>query len=122
MASAVDSRLAYARLSAVATASRLPTATRGSNNSYTTSWDTTRIPAPLVVKRYAGRTPIQELAAEILGLSKMNWNTFDLYTKLPATLQSSGEIAKIGSLLQRFGGSCPAEWCKSVALYAAPGG
>ena len=42
MASAVDSRLAYARLSAVATASRLPTATRGSNNSYTTSWDTTQ--------------------------------------------------------------------------------
>ena len=41
MASAVDSRLAYARLSAVATASRLPTANRGSNNSYTTSWDTT---------------------------------------------------------------------------------
>ena len=42
MASAVDSRLAYARLSAVATASRLPTANRGSNNSYTTSWDTTK--------------------------------------------------------------------------------
>ena len=41
MASAVDSRLAYARPSAVATASRLPTATRDSNNSYTTSWDTT---------------------------------------------------------------------------------
>ena len=41
MASAVDSRLAYARLSAVATASHLPTANRGSNNSYTTSWDTT---------------------------------------------------------------------------------
>ena len=41
MAFAVDSRLAYARLSAVATASRLPTANRGSNNSYTTSWDTT---------------------------------------------------------------------------------
>ena len=46
MASAVDSRLAYARLSAVATASRLPTATRGSNNSYTTSWDTTRVSRP----------------------------------------------------------------------------
>ena len=43
MASAVDSRLAYARLSAVATASRLPTANRGSNNSYTTSWDTTHV-------------------------------------------------------------------------------
>ncbi|MFZ0848912.1 MAG: hypothetical protein WAO08_06885 [Hyphomicrobiaceae bacterium] len=33
----------------------------------------------------------------------MNWNTFDLYTKLPATLHSSNEIARIGSLLQRFG-------------------
>ena len=62
-----------------------------------------RIPAPLFVRRHAGRTPLRELAREILGLSKMNWNTFDLYTKLPATLQSSGEIAKIGSLLQRFG-------------------
>ena len=47
MASAVDSRLAYARLSAVATASRLPTANRGSNNSYTTSWDTTGLAARL---------------------------------------------------------------------------
>ena len=53
MASAVDSRLAYARLSAVATASRLPTANRGSNNSYTTSWDTTQqiflMPTPLLI-------------------------------------------------------------------------
>jgi len=62
-----------------------------------------RIPAPLIVRRHVGRTDLQKLAGEILGLSKMNWNTFDLYTKLPATLQSSGEIAKIGSLLQRFG-------------------
>ena len=62
-----------------------------------------RIPAPLVVRRHAGRTPLPDIAREIVGLSKMNWNTFDLYTKLPATLQSSGEIARIGSLLQRFG-------------------
>ena len=48
MASVVDSRLAYARLSAVATASRLPTANRGSNNSYTTSWDTTGIPQSIL--------------------------------------------------------------------------
>lgn len=62
-----------------------------------------RIPAPLTLRRHAGTTPLDQLAAEIIGLSKMNWNTFDLYTKLPATLQSSGEIARIGSLLQRFG-------------------
>ena len=64
-----------------------------------------RIPAPLVLSRHAGRTDLNEIANEILGLSKMNWNTFDLYTKLPATLQSSNEIARIGSLLQRFGAS-----------------
>ena len=64
-----------------------------------------RIPAPLTLRRHTGSTPLDQLCAEILGLSKMNWNTFDLYTKLPATLQSSGEIARIGSLLQRFGAS-----------------
>ncbi|MCY4128770.1 MAG: SIR2 family protein [Gammaproteobacteria bacterium] len=62
-----------------------------------------RIPAPLTLQRYAGDSSLEQLSSEILGLSKMNWNTFDLYTKMPATLQSSGEIARIGSLLQRFG-------------------
>lgn len=62
-----------------------------------------RIPAPLTIRRHAGRSDLVTVAQEILGLSKMNWNTFDLYTKLPATLHSSGQIAKIGSLLQRIG-------------------
>ncbi|MCG7981061.1 MAG: hypothetical protein G8D81_17150 [gamma proteobacterium symbiont of Clathrolucina costata] len=62
-----------------------------------------RIPAPLMLKRHAGQSELKDIAEEILGLSKMNWNNFDLYTKLPATLQSSNEIARIGSLLQRFG-------------------
>lgn len=61
-----------------------------------------RIPAPLVLRRHCGESDLRQLADEILGLSKMNWNTFDLYTKLPATVQSSNEIAKIGSLLQAF--------------------
>ena len=42
MASAVDKQPAAARLSAVAAAGCLPTATRDSQNSYTTLWDTTR--------------------------------------------------------------------------------
>lgn len=62
-----------------------------------------RIPAPLIVRRHIGRSSLQTVAQELLALSKMNWNTFDLYTKLPATLHSSNEIARIGSLLQRFG-------------------
>lgn len=61
-----------------------------------------RIPAPLLIRRHCGASGLRELAEEILGLSKMNWNTFDLYTKLPATVQSSNEIARIGSLLQPF--------------------
>jgi len=61
-----------------------------------------RIPAPLTVRRHCGQSDIKQLAIEILGLSKMNWNTFDLYTKLPATVQSSNEIARIGSLLGSF--------------------
>ncbi len=56
-----------------------------------------RIPASLTVRRHCGNSDIKDLATEIIGLSKMNWNTFDLYTKLPATVQSSNEIARIGS-------------------------
>ena len=76
MASAVDSRLAYARLSAGATASRLSTANRGSNNSYTTSWDTTVNPyvrrlAPVYYLDLTVRPivlPIRPLTNEILAL------------------------------------------------------
>jgi soluble lytic murein transglycosylase len=32
---------------------------------------------------------------------KMNWNSFDLYTRIPATIQSSNKIAEIGALLER---------------------
>ena len=46
MASAVDKQPAAARLAAVAAAGCLPTATRGSQNSYTTSGDTTAGRAP----------------------------------------------------------------------------
>jgi hypothetical protein len=62
-----------------------------------------RIPAPLTIRRHVGQTDLKQICQEILGLSKMNWNTFDLYTKDPATLNSSNEIARIGSLLHRFG-------------------
>jgi len=64
-----------------------------------------RIPAPLMVIRHYGNSDLQLIAREILGLSKMNWNTFDMYTRLPATIQSSNIIAQIGTLLERFGSS-----------------
>jgi argonaute-like protein implicated in RNA metabolism and viral defense len=62
-----------------------------------------RIPTPLIIRRYAGNSDIAQIAVEILALSKMDWNSADLYSKLPATIQSSQKIARIGSLLKRFG-------------------
>jgi NAD-dependent SIR2 family protein deacetylase len=62
------------------------------------------IPIPLKITKHYGESNISTIATEILGLTKMNWNSFDLYTKLPATIQSSNAIAKIGNLLARFEG------------------
>lgn len=62
-----------------------------------------RIPAPLKVTRFAGNAPIETVAREILGLSKMDWNSCDLYGQVPATLESSSAIAKVGQLMSRFG-------------------
>lgn len=62
-----------------------------------------RIPVPLRMTRFAGHSPLERVATEILGLSKMDWNSYDLYSQMPATLESSGAIARIGQLLSRFG-------------------
>ena len=62
-----------------------------------------RIPAPLLIRRYLGQSDIVQVATEILGLSKMNWNTFDYYSRLPATLDSASAIAKVGKYLSGFG-------------------
>lgn len=62
------------------------------------------IPIPLKIKKHYGISNIGTIATEILGLTKMNWNSFDLYSKLPATIQTSNEIARIGWLLNRFEG------------------
>ncbi|NCI46735.1 SIR2 family protein [Sediminibacterium soli] len=62
------------------------------------------IPIPLKVIKHYGSSNIDTIANEILGLTKVNWNTFDMYAKLPATLQSCNEIARIAWLLDRFEG------------------
>jgi len=62
-----------------------------------------RIPTPLLIRRYRGQSDVTQVATEILGLSKMNWNTFDYYSRLPATLDSASAIAQMGSYLGGFG-------------------
>ncbi|GAA4326052.1 hypothetical protein GCM10023149_28660 [Mucilaginibacter gynuensis] len=59
------------------------------------------IPGPLKVTKHYGQSNIGTIANEILGLTKMNWNSFDLYSQLPATVNSSNEIARIGRLLSK---------------------
>ncbi|HEY5779100.1 MAG TPA: SIR2 family protein [Chthoniobacterales bacterium] len=62
-----------------------------------------RIPTPLLIRRFRGQSDVTQVATEILGLSKMNWNTFDYYSRLPATLDSASAIAKVGPYLSGFG-------------------
>lgn len=62
------------------------------------------IPAPIKITKHYGESNINTIAMEILGLTKMNWNSLDLYSKLPSTIDSSNQIARIGKLLSRFEG------------------
>ncbi|MBN1227602.1 MAG: SIR2 family protein [Deltaproteobacteria bacterium] len=62
------------------------------------------LPEPLKIRKHYGESNISTIATEILGLTKMNWNSFDMYSKLPATIQTSNEIARVGWLLSRFEG------------------
>lgn len=62
------------------------------------------IPLPLKIVKHYGNGSITQNATELLGLSKMNWNSFGLYSKLPCTIQSINEIARIGGLLSQYEG------------------
>lgn len=62
------------------------------------------IPAPLKIVKHYGNGDLAQIATEILGLSKMNWNSFGLYSKLPCTIQSSNAIARVGWLLSQYEG------------------
>ena len=60
------------------------------------------IPSPLMITKYFGNGNIETISKEILGLCKMNWNSFNYYTKLPATIDTSNTLAHIGNLLSHF--------------------
>ena len=62
-----------------------------------------RIPAPLFLTRFRGESELSQVVTEILGLSKMNWNHFDYYSRLPASLDSASAIARVGQYLNPFG-------------------
>jgi argonaute-like protein implicated in RNA metabolism and viral defense len=51
-------------------------------------------PRPLLLTRDAGRGPLDEVAGQVLALSKMNWNNDALYDALPCTVQYAKVLAK----------------------------
>ena len=54
------------------------------------------IPAPLLVKRFMGKSSALELVNEILMLTKMNWNSGDgLYKILPVTLDFAKVLSHV---------------------------
>lgn len=63
------------------------------------------IPVPLKIVKHYGSGNLVQIATEILGLSKMNWNSFGLYSKLPCTIESSNQLARIGRLLSQYDGT-----------------
>ena len=57
------------------------------------------IPKPLRIIKHHGTGSLEQIANEILGLTKMNWNSLNMYSQLPATISSSNDIARIGKLI-----------------------
>lgn len=62
------------------------------------------IPSPLKITKYYGHGDLATIAKEIIGFTKMNWNSFNLYTKLPATIDTSNTLAQVGNLLRDYNG------------------
>jgi len=55
------------------------------------------VPHPLLITQHAGDSDMLDSAAQVLALTKMNWNTSRLYNVLPVTVRSAsalGDIAK----------------------------
>ncbi|MEQ8624380.1 MAG: SIR2 family protein [Vicingaceae bacterium] len=58
------------------------------------------IPKPLKIIKHHGTGSLEQIANEVLGLTKMNWNSLNMYSQLPATISSSNDIARIGKLIE----------------------
>lgn len=58
------------------------------------------VPKPLRIIKHHGAGSLEQISNEILGLTKMNWNSLNMYSQLPATISSSNDIARIGKLIE----------------------
>jgi hypothetical protein len=56
------------------------------------------VPKPLVIVEHIGDSPLERVAEEILGLSKMNWNAALIANFYPITLQFATRVGEILSV------------------------
>lgn len=62
---------------------------------YLRQYDGPRVPRPLEISERHGDTPPEELAREILALTRLNWNTTDYCCFEPITLEFSRRVGEI---------------------------
>ena len=60
------------------------------------------IPAPLLLRRFAGHGGWEETCRTILAFTKMNWNSDSLYDRAPVTIESAGVLADVVKRLPSF--------------------
>jgi hypothetical protein len=60
------------------------------------------IPAPLLLRRFAGHGAWDETCRGILGLSKMDWNNDGLYDYLPVTTSFASVLADVVRRMPRM--------------------
>lgn len=61
------------------------------------------IPSPLLLRRFAGHGGWEQNCGDILGLTKMNWNTDSLYDRLPVTIGFAQTLARVVKRLDHLG-------------------
>lgn len=68
--------------------------TRGSVPWYRT-YPGARVPNPLMLRPHSCDSPIEQLGEEILGLTKMNWNSTQFDQALPIPIRAARQVGKV---------------------------
>ena len=55
------------------------------------------------LRRFAGHGGWEQGCLDVLGLTKMNWNTDNLYDRLPVTIGFAQTLARVVKRLDRIG-------------------
>lgn len=68
--------------------------TRGTVNFYRT-YPGMYVPTPVGLRPSSVESSMEHLAAEVLGLTKLNWNQSQLDGRLPITLRAAQQVSRI---------------------------